>query len=465
MLPVKKYPRYAIAVLITDISAVILSFYAAYSVRFSEIVIPAHKGIPSIEAYLRTMVVVIPVYLLLFRAYQLYRPERHIRRIYELLNVIKAVTMATIFLMALTFVYREFSYSRGVLLFAWLFSALFCCMGRYCLIQFEYFIRREKDRERVLIIGANRNSRDLIKWAKENPHYGQEIIGIVINNGSNEGKHVEGVPILGALKDLDQILASQAVDEVIMADPAIPREAAAELMFKCENKMIGFKLVADFYGLITQHVDVEYVSNVPLLGLRALPLDDLWNRLIKRLFDFAVSFIFLIVLSPILIVLAIFIKLCDGGPIFYRQERVGQDGKHFILYKFRTMSVDAEKKTGPVWAQPDDQRTTLIGRFLRKLNLDELPQLWNVLLGDMSLVGPRPERPHFVEQFRDQIPRYMARHKIKSGLTGWAQIHGLRGNTSIEERIKYDLYYMENWTLMMDVEILFATLFAFKNAY
>ena len=166
-----------------------------------------------------------------------------------------------------------------------------------------------------------------------------------------------------------------------------------------------------------------------------------------------------------MILITIAIKLTDRGAVFYSQERIGQDGKSFQLYKFRTMAVDAEEKTGPVWAKAEDSRVTLIGRWLRKINLDELPQLWNVLKGNMSLIGPRPERPHFVEEFRDQIPRYMARHKVKSGLTGWAQIHGLRGNTSLEERIKYDLYYMENWTLMMDFEILFATLFAFKNAY
>ena len=444
---------------------VLLSFFIAFQLRFSELLIPVHKGIPAIEAYFRAMMVVVPIYLLLFRAYQLYRPERHIRRIYELLNVVKAVTMATIFLMALTFIYREFSYSRGVLLFAWFFSSIFCSAGRYGLIQIEYFVRQKKDRERVLIIGANRNSRDLIRWAKGNPHYGQDIVGILVNDGINEGKHLEGVPIWGDLLDFEQILEKNKIDEVIVADPTVSRDIATELMFKCENKMIGFKLVADFYGLMTHHVDVEYISNVPLLGLKVLPLDDLWNRLMKRLFDSLISFVCLILFSPIFALVAVAIKLHDGGPIFYQQERVGQDGKHFMLHKFRTMLQDAERKTGPVWAQANDDRTTPIGKILRKTNLDELPQLWNALIGDMSLVGPRPERPHFVEQFRDQIPRYMTRHKIKSGLTGWAQIHGLRGNTSIEERIKYDLYYMENWTLMMDIEILFATIFAYKNAY
>ncbi len=465
MFSIKKHPFLALSVLLTDVVSILASFLIAYQLRFSGLIVPTHKGIPSIEAYFRAMVFVVPIFLIIFRVYQLYRPERHIRRVYELLNVIKAITMAIVCLMALTFIYREFTYSRMVLLFAWIFSIFICCAGRYFLIQFEYRIRRSRDRERALLIGANRNSRVLIHWARENPHYGQDIVGILTNHNSSEGKHIEGVPILGDLKDLDQIIASQQIHEVILTDPAVPREVAAELMLKCESKMIGFKLVADFYGLITHHVDVEYISNIPLLGLKGLPLDDLWNHSLKRLFDLVISFVLLVLLSLFLSLIALMIKLSDRGPIFYQQERIGQDGKRFNLYKFRTMSVDAEKKTGPVWAQPNDLRVTPIGKFLRRVNCDELPQLWNVLMGDMSLVGPRPERPHFVEQFKDQIPRYVARHKIKSGLTGWAQIHGLRGNTSLEERIKYDLYYMENWNVMMDVEILFATLFAFKNAY
>lgn len=465
MRSIKKHKFFAISIIFTDIVAVLASFLIAYHLRFSGFPIPAHKGIPSFEAYLRAMGFVIPIYLLMFRAYQLYKPERHIRRVYELLNVVKAVTGAAILLMAFTFIYREFSYSRMVLLFAWFFSVLLCVTGRYFLIQFEYFIRRRTDRDRVVIVGANRNSRDLIRWSKENLHYGQDIVGIVTQNGSNEGKHFEGIPIVGNLKNVESILQEQQVDEIIVADSTLPRETVADLMLKCENRLMSFKLVADFYGLMTQHVAVDYVSNVPLLGLKTLPLDDLWNRAVKRLFDLAVSFCLLVAFFPIFVLVALTIKLQDRGPCFYKQERVGQDEKHFTLYKFRTMSLDAEQKTGPVWALPQDRRLTPVGRILRRTNIDELPQLWNVFIGRMSLVGPRPERPFFVNQFRDQIPRYMARHKIKSGLTGWAQIHGLRGNTSLEERIKYDLYYMENWTLMLDIEILFATCFAFKNAY
>ncbi len=238
-----------------------------------------------------------------------------------------------------------------------------------------------------------------------------------------------------------------------------------QLVLLCEDKMVDFKIGADFYGLMSRNVDVEYLSTVPLLGFRALPLDDPWNRFVKRAFDITVSFILIALSSPFWIILAILIKMDDKGPVLYKQERMGRDMKVFDVLKFRTMRVNAEKESGPVWAQADDKRRTRTGQFLRRWNLDELPQLLNVLRGDMSLVGPRPERPHFIEKFRDDIPRYMARHRIKSGLTGWAAVNGYRGNTSIVERTKYDLYYMENWSLIFDLEILFMTLFAFKNAY
>ncbi|OQA56235.1 MAG: UDP-glucose:undecaprenyl-phosphate glucose-1-phosphate transferase [Candidatus Omnitrophica bacterium ADurb.Bin277] len=250
-----------------------------------------------------------------------------------------------------------------------------------------------------------------------------------------------------------------------MLDTNFSKETITEMVVACEDQMIEFKMGADTHGLIAQNVGVEYISDIPLLGFRPLPLDDPWNRFVKRTFDLTIAFSFGILFLPFGMILALMIKLMDRGPVFYHQERVGRDGRAFKVIKFRTMKADAEKETGPVWAKKDDDRRTWMGEFLRRTNLDEVPQLWNVIRGDMSLVGPRPERPHFVSQFRESVPRYMARHKVKSGLTGWAQVHGLRGNTSIHERVKYDLYYMENWSLLLDIEIIVMTLFAFKNAY
>ncbi len=449
-----------------DIAFLILSFLTAYWVRFSEVLMPADRGVPPFEEYAKALVVVIPVYLWVFRSYALYLPEKQRRRVEEIFIVIKGVAVGTLLLMALTFLYRGFSYSRVFLVFLWVFASLFVSLSRYLLIQWQYQLRRSaKDLRRILIVGANRNARRLIEWSRANPHLGHRIEGVLTREKNLVGKHLDGVPILGTLEEYDALVEQSHPDEVIIADTGLPKEKVASMLLRCEDGLVSFKVAADLYGVVTSNLDMEYVASVPLLGLRRLPLDDPWNRVLKRSLDFAISTVLLVLLMPVMLLTGVVIKLTDRGAIFYTQERVGQDGKNFRLYKFRTMRPDAEAGSGPVWTKKGDRRCTPVGSFLRRFNFDELPQLWNVVKGEMSLVGPRPERPHFVNQFRSEVPRYMARHKIKSGITGWAQVNGLRGNSSVQERIKYDLYYAENWSLLFDLEILFMTLFAFKNAY
>jgi len=449
-----------------DVLALFASFLSAYWIRFSEVLIPAHRGIPPFEEYLKALPIGVAVYLWVFRSYGLYQVGRHVRRVEEIFTVLKGISLGSLLLMALTFFYRGFSYSRLFLVFLWVVGSFWVSLFRYGLIQWVYHLRQKaRDLRRLLIVGANRNARNLIIWAKQNPHLGHCIEGVLAQDRRLVGKHFEGVPVIGSLEDCDEVVAKLHPDEVIVADPGLPKQKVADLLLRCEDGFVSFKVAADLYGLVTSNLDVEYIASVPLLGLRSLPLDDPWNRFVKRCFDLLVSSLLLVAISPLWLIVAICIKLTDGGPVLYPQERVGQDAKSFILYKFRTMRIDAETKTGPVWARKEDERCLPVGRVLRRFNLDELPQFWNVFKGDMSLVGPRPERPHFVNQFRGEIPRYMARHKIRSGITGWAQVNGLRGNTSLQERIKYDLYYAENWSLLFDLEILFMTLFAFKNAY
>ena len=422
--------------------------------------------VPHLETYTNALLVIIPVYLWFFRAYGLYKTERHIRRIEEIFVVMKAVTFSALILTALTFFYRGLSYSRVYVILLWFASIIAVSVGRYFLIQGEYRRKvQKKDLTRVLIIGANRNARSIIQWAKNNPHYGQEVIAVLARDAAVIGKHLEGVSIIGASEECENVIDRLHPDRVVLVDSAFSRERITDLVVACEDQFVDFKVTADFYGLLTRSVDIENITSVPLLGFRALPLDDFWNRSSKRLFDIVVSLAALMLTLPFWLLSMILIKLDDGGPLFYSQQRVGRDQNIFNVMKFRTMRVDAEKETGPVWAKANDNRRTRFGNFLRRFNLDELPQLLNVLRGDMTLVGPRPERPHFVSQFRESLPRYMARHKVKSGITGWAQVNGYRGNTSIRERLKYDLYYMENWSLLFDIEILFMTLFAFKNAY
>ena len=448
-----------------DVLSLVVSFLAAYFFRFQSF-LPLPHGIPELSAYIKALIGIVPVYLILFRHYHLYGTSRHFRRIEEIFIVIKAVTFAIIILMAGTFFYREFTYSRVFLIILWVFSIFFISLGRYLLIEAEYRRKKnKKDVTRILVIGITRNTRQLLQWAKQHPHYGHVPIGILARDESLVGKHLEDAPILGTIDMWQAFINDLNPDRVVLLDPDFSKEEITDLIVTCEDKLIDFKIGADFYGLVTSNVGVEYISNVPLLGFRPLPLDDPWNRSLKRAFDIVVSLFFLVATLPLWIFIILAVKMEGGGPIFYSQERTGRDGKSFQVLKFRTMKVGAEKETGPVWAKENDSRRTKMGNFLRRWNLDELPQFWNVFYGQMSMVGPRPERPHFVSQFRESIPRYMARHKVKAGLTGWAQVNGLRGNTSIQERIKYDLYYMENWSLLLDIEIIMMTFFAFKNAY
>ena len=240
----------------------------------------------------------------------------------------------------------------------------------------------------------------------------------------------------------------------------------ARLIGFCENNLISFRLVPDLFRILTSGVDIQDINGVPVMGTARYPLDFTSKRILKRLFDICGALLALIFCSPILLIVACIVKRSSPGPILYRQIRCGENGRAFSMLKFRTMRADAEKEDDtPGWTTPDDPRRTGAGAFLRKWNLDELPQFWNVLKGDMSIVGPRPERPYFVEQFKDDIERYMKRHTFKPGITGWAQVHGLRGDTSIQDRLRFDLFYLENWSLALDFKIILKTVFSTENAY
>ncbi len=462
------HPRHKMGLLLAllfDIGAIAFAAVAAYGFRFY--VLPAQHGIPEFLLYLESLIVVIPVQILLLRSYRLYDIQRPLRRVETIFTVIKAVSVSMLILMALTFFYRSVDYSRFFLPILWFFCCFFISLGRYFAIELEYQRKRSrKEMTKVLFIGYNRNTRQLVEWFGQHPHFGYVPTGILNRETDQVGKHLEQVAILGTVPMWRTFVQELKPDIVILLDGDLPRKEISEMVLLCEDLLIDFKMAADFFGIVTQNLGLEYLSDVGLLGLKSLPLDDWINRAIKRTFDTLVSLVLVVVSFPVWLIIILSIKFAGGqGPIFFKQERMGRDGSTFKVLKFRTMKLDAEKETGPVWAKENDSRRTAVGEFLRRWNLDELPQFLNVLKGEMSLVGPRPERPFFVDQFRENIPRYMARHRIKCGITGWAQVHGLRGNTSIEERIKYDLYYMENWSLLLDIEIIFMTFFAFRNAY
>jgi Undecaprenyl-phosphate glucose phosphotransferase len=279
-----------------------------------------------------------------------------------------------------------------------------------------------------------------------------------LDDGLPVGERIEGREVLGGLEAVTRVLADYRVDQIFLALPLDAHNDVLKVLNAIEGELLDVKMVPDVLQFVTLRAAVEELEGLPVISLAQSPITG-WARVLKRGTDLVLAAAGLIVLSPILGALALLIRLSSTGPVLYRQERTGLDGRTFDILKFRTMPEDAEAETGPVWAPRGDRRPTRLGRLLRRFSLDELPQLWNVLRGDMSLVGPRPERPFFVHQFKTRIPQYMLRHKVKAGLTGWAQVNGLRGNTSLEKRIEYDLYYIQNWSLALDVKILILTLY------
>jgi exopolysaccharide biosynthesis polyprenyl glycosylphosphotransferase len=457
--------RLSFLLLAGDIVAVNLGVMFAYWLRFNSGLFEVVYGVPHVGEYIRMLPLVTVLLIFLIRSEGLYHIKARLSIVDEFFLLMKVNTLGLIIFMAATFIYREFSFSRGMLFSAWFVLTLFLGSWRLAVNRIQFRLRMSRGSTRnLLIIGDGKMVERLIKHISGDPHWDYNIKGVVRVNSDKPGS-AEGVPVLGKIDKLGEILDANDISEIIMSETDVSRSKMMKLIFECEKRLVEFRLVADLLGMITSKVDMRTIDGIPLLGLKETPLAEGFNRFVKRGMDIVLSSFFLAALSPILGVIALMVKVTSPGPVFYLQKRVGEDGSRFAIIKFRTMRDNAEKGVGRIWAQENDPRRTPIGGFLRKSNLDELPQLLNVLKGEMSLVGPRPERPHFVKHFRENIPRYMARHKIKSGMTGWAQVNGLRGNTSIEERTKYDLYYVENWSLGFDIKILFMSLFALKNAY
>ncbi len=441
--------------------AMALAFWVSFLSPLTAI-FPVPRGIPPFSAYRVAFPVILAVFLIVFKSFHLYRRKTYFSSSWHFFTITRAVTVALFSLMALTFLYREdFTYSRRMLAYGWLFSIVLFTFSRRVLDKLELEIwRRNRKFRQVLLLGGGEIARRLIKNFTENPRWGTEVVGVLRLNGDDSLEEAADIPILGTVEEFEEVLRRFPVEEVIITRLDLPHPRVMEIIILCEKNLVAVRLVPDVFSILTNRVEVVNLDGVPLIGLRSLPLHSAWNRFVKRAFDLAGAGLGLILTAPVLLAAAAAIKLTSRGPVFFRQDRLGENGRRFMLYKLRTMPVDTEKESGPVLPVRDDPRATPVGRFLRRSSIDELPQLWNVLKGDMSLVGPRPERPVFVERFKESIPRYMSRHQVKSGLTGWAQVNGLRGDTSIRMRVKYDMYYMENWSIFLDAKIILLTLFS-----
>lgn len=404
-----------------------------------------------------------------FRLLKLYkRPQRgtfhaHVPR---LVRGALAVTIAMLVGLAIAKNYYNVS-SGVVVIFFFAFSALLV-VERLLLFRVEIAAaRRSLPTNRVLMIGTDRTAARLARAFARDPRLRVRVSGFLrATPGETPDPDIPPENILGDAADFRSILeASPDVVQVILTDTRGDPDLLYRIGTDCERRLVRFNVVPDLFRMLTSALEVETIDDVPLLGLRQAPLDKFHNRIAKRAEDLLGGLAGLVVLSPVILVLALLVKLGSRGPAFYRQTRCGYGGKPFTIYKIRSMKTDAEAETGAVWAEENDPRRTPLGAWMRSHNLDELPQFWNVVKGDMSLVGPRPERPEFVGQFAARIEHYMRRHVCRPGITGWAQVHGLRGNTSIEERLHADLWYLENWSLALDLKILLRTLFAVRNAY
>lgn len=452
---------------LADGLALLAGFALAWWLRFGSGLILVDKGYPPPVMYIYGALVATVIYLFIYAWLSLYRRPQSGSFIESVPRLIRGNVIGILVVLALTGVrITVVEYSRLTIGFAFLTTCYMTILVRFLMFQLEMRLARmQQNPRRVLIIGTDNTAYRLRQGLENDPRLNCRVVGFFPSNEKYPDLAIPPRLIFPKLETMMEQIKNGKVDEVILAEMSIPKSKTMSIISLCEKHLIDFQLVPDVFRLLTSSVEVENINGITLLGVGRWPLDRIWNRGVKRLEDLVGAAICLPIAGLIIGIAAICIKKSSPGPVFYRQRRCGEGGKTFALYKLRSMPVNAEAGTGPVMASEEDSRPTRVGKFLRQYNIDELPQLWNVLKGDMSLVGPRPERPHFVEQFKENIGQYMWRHVYKPGMTGWAQVNGLRGKTSIENRIKYDLFYLENWSLAFDVKILLRTLFARENAY
>ncbi len=450
-----------------DALAVALALPFTYWLRFHAPFPLAPRGEWQVADYWRIYPVAVLSWIVALASVHAYALGHEILSMRVMQRLVKGSLLAVAIIITVNFFFRiapETAYARVLAPMAFAVSVVFLAGTRWMLRRIVRHLQEKRGigQKRVLLYGTGDLARSVAQRIRDQAHPTFRIVGFLSDNRGDIGREVNDLPVVGECSQLLDLLAPLGVDDVILADPQLAPDRILELMLDCEKRMVNCRTVPNLFQTSLAEVQSELFEGVPLYGLKETPLQGL-NAAMKRTFDIVVSAASLILTAPLYPFIALAIKLDSPGPVLYKQRRTSLDGTTFNLYKFRSMIANAEEETGPVWATEDDPRKTRVGRWLRRWNLDELPQLINVLRGDMSLVGPRPERPFFVKQFREQLPRYMARHKVRTGLTGWAQVHGLRGRSSIEDRLAYDLYYIENWSFWLDLKILAMTLRAWRR--
>ena len=465
---------------LSDSLLAVTAFLLTYYLRFHTGLIPAPKGIPPLEQYINLLPFIAVLVPVGFQLQGLYRLRRGRSRVDDFFAVLVGSILAVVFGIVAT-IYVEIYFAtpaardRGAFEVSQAAWAIFLVLNVALTFTSREVVREALERrwragiglKRILIAGSGELGRLVADKILEHRELGYQIVGFVDDRASGDHLGYRGLPLLGTIDDAADICQRESVDHLYVALPPEQHVRMLQLIESTSREFVDVKVVPDLLQVIALRARLEDLDGIPVININDVPLQG-FNSIVKRAIDIAISFVALVALTIPFSVIAALIKLTSRGPVFYRQLRMGLDGSPFLIYKFRSMYDDAEAETGPVFASDQDPRRTPVGKVLRQSNVDELPQFWNVLRGEMSIVGPRPERPNFVAEFKHKIPQYMLRHKVKAGITGWAQVNGWRGNTSIEKRIEYDLYYIENWSVRLDLKIMWLTLlrgFFHKHAY
>lgn len=456
--------------LLVDAFVVALSYTLAWLIKFKTPFASTEPGVTalSVATYFSALYFIVPGYVLLYYFFNMYTPKRATRRKYEIGSIFKANTVGLVLFIVGLYVIKMQHFSRTMIVIFYVLNIILTTCGRSIIRSIlQYFRKKGYNLKYVLLVGYSRAAEEYITRINANPQWGYVVRGI-LDDRVPGGTLYKGVKVLGRIDNLLYILPENKLDEIAVTLALEDYDRLERIVDLCEKSGVHTKFIPDYNSLVPSRPYTEDLQGLPVINIRYVPLTNTLNWMAKRAVDVVGSLCAILLFSPVMLAAAVAIKCTSAGPLIFKQERVGLHNKSFQMYKFRTMEQQDPTKEKKAWTVKDDPRVTKVGRFLRKTSIDEMPQLFNILVGEMSLVGPRPERPMFVEKFREEVPRYMIKHQVRPGLTGWAQINGYRGDTSIRKRIEYDIFYIENWTMSLDIKILFLTIFKGfinKNAY
>ncbi|MBQ9929086.1 MAG: undecaprenyl-phosphate glucose phosphotransferase [Lachnospiraceae bacterium] len=456
--------------LVVDAVVVAISYLLAWYIKFATVFAGTEPGAGALpmETYFSFLYFVVPGYILIYYYFNMYKPKRATRRKYEIINIITSNTVGMVLFIVVLFIIKQQHFSRIMMFLFYVINIVLTTVFRSVIrSMLQFFRRKGYNMKYILLIGYSRAAEEYITRINANPQWGYVVRGI-LDDRIPSGTTYKGVKVVGRIENIHYILPENKLDEIAITLALKDYDHLEYIVDLCEKSGVHTKFIPDYNSLVPSHPYTEDLMGLPVINIRYVPLTNTVNLVAKRIVDIIGALCGIILASPFMIVSAIAIKASSSGPIIFKQERVGLHNKIFKMYKFRTMEMQKVSEEAKGWTVKDDPRVTKVGKILRKTSLDELPQLFNILMGEMSLVGPRPERPQFVEKFKEEIPRYMIKHQVRPGLTGWAQINGYRGDTSIRKRIEYDLFYIENWSMGFDIKIMFLTIFKGfinKNAY